>query len=92
MAVPMRILMRWILATILVSIPAGWLFWHWRYESGMTLRMLSYESFHGQLLAKPTPEMWSYILYVVMAVACLNLGSLMIVWLLGTVFPNRTAK
>jgi hypothetical protein len=89
MGVPLRVFMRWLLATILVSIPAGYLFWHWRFENGTTLRGLSYESFHAQILGHPEPELWTYVVYVVLIVACLNLASFGVAWLLHLVFPNR---
>jgi hypothetical protein len=81
--------MRWILATILVSIPAGWLLWHWNFENGQTLHFLAYESFRVQVLGQDQPQVWTYVLYVVLAVACLNLASLVVASLLALVFPNR---
>jgi hypothetical protein len=89
MGVPMRVVMRWILATILVSIPAGYLFWHWRFESGTTLHGLTYQSFYGHLLGQAQPQIWTYLVYVVLAVACMNLASFAVAWVLHMVFPNR---
>jgi len=89
MGIPLRIVVRWILSTVLVSIPAGYLLWHWTFENGQTLHFLSYESFRGQVLGEDQPLMWTYVLYVVLAVACLNLASLVVACLLGLVIPNR---
>ncbi len=89
MGIPLRIVVRWILSTVLVSIPAGYLLWQWNFENGRTLYFLSYESFRGEVLGESQPQMWTYVLYVVLAVACLNLASLVVAYLLGLVFPNR---
>lgn len=89
MGVPVRIFVRWLIANLLVTLPAAYLLWHWRFEDGQTLQQLSFEAFHKDVLKESKPELWSFFVYATAAVLSLNLATIVVAWLLGLVFPNR---
>ena len=87
-----RMILRWAISFLLVTLVASYLFWQWRFGEYQVLKELSYDAFHDNFAEDTPAAYWTYALYVILAVACINATAALLAWGLGRVFPDSAVK
>lgn len=89
---PVRKLLRWAIAALLVTIPATYLLWQWRFEEHKVLGRLSYEAFHERVASNSAESYWTYFLYALGVIGSVNALTALVAWGIGRVFPDRAVR
>ena len=84
--------LRWSISTVLVTLPASYIFWQWRYEEHQVLGELSYEAFHKRIVEAPAGAFWTYFLYALTAILCINVAIIVLAAGIGRVFPDESVR
>ena len=92
MNVSLRFCLRWMLATMIVGISAADIFWEWRFDPNPVLPALSYQAVNASLGTDSQPAFWTYALWVIAALLCINALTLLVAWGLGKFYPERTSS
>ena len=91
MNVSARFCLRWLLATMIVGIPASYIFWEWRFDPNPVLPALSYQAVNASMSTDSQPALWTYALWVIAALLVINTLTLLVAWVLGKFYPERSA-
>lgn len=89
MHISVRFCFRWFLSTLLVGVPIAYVFWTWRFAEHPVLPALSYQTVNASLGSNPQPVFWTYALWALTALLCINTLTLIVAWLLGKVYPDQ---
>ena len=84
--------LRWSISTVLVTLPVSYIFWQWRYEDHKILGELSYEAFNERFVDAPPGAFWTYFLYVLAAILCINLAIAVLAAGIERVFPDESVR
>lgn len=84
-----RQLLRSVLATLLVVVPASYLLYEWSHASDPIASGLSYKAVNEQLASKDEPAFWTYAIWVLAVYLVLTTLVKLVDWLLLKVFPNQ---
>ena len=84
--------LRWAISTVLVTLPASYIFWQWRYEEHQVLGGLSYEAFNERFVEGPAGAFWTYFLYALAAILCINAATAVLAAGIGRVFPDESLR
>ena len=82
MTISLRATARWVLAILIVTIPASYLLWSWRFSDNPVLSAFSYEAFNERLSEAREPAFWTYCPWVILILLVLNVAILLVAKLL----------
>lgn len=87
-----QVIVRWLIAIVLVSIPVSYIFWQWRYSEHKELQGLSPEAFTTEIAEGAPPAYWPYAVYLMIVTAVVVTAVALIAGGLRVVFPPPKPK
>ena len=68
-----RLVVRWILSMVLVSLPISYLLWNWNTDGDALFRHLSYDGFRAEYLGDAAASYRTFALWVLLVFMVVNI-------------------